>query len=70
MVPAKDKTAKNGKDFIGGDFRVLFRSGETEKIIRIPIIDDMSAVGKEEFFEVQIEIRNCLLHFTSDVDKG
>ena len=47
-----DRTARDGKDFMGGDFRVLFRTGETEKLVRIPIIDDMSAVGKEEYFEV------------------
>ena len=48
----KDKTAKEGKDFLGGDFSLLFRHGEIEKRIIIPIIDDMSAKGKEEYFEV------------------
>ena len=37
---------------------MLFRSGETEKNIKIPIIDDMSAVGKEEYFEVIILVQS------------
>ena len=48
----RDKTARDGKDFVGGDFSLLFRHGETEKRVIIPIIDDMSAKGKEEYFEV------------------
>ena len=55
----KDKTAMEGKDFLGGDFSLLFRHGETEKRIVIPIIDDMSAKGKEEYFEVCLFV--CLL---------
>ena len=42
-----------GKDYVGGTFAVRFRSGETTKLLRIPIIDDMSASGTEEFFEVE-----------------
>ena len=52
-----DKTAFDGKDFTapaGGEGVIHFKSGETTKDIRIPIIDDMSASGTEEFFEVEL----------------
>ena len=49
-----DKTAVAGKDFIGCDASLHFKSGERTKEIKIPIIDDMSASGTEEYFEVQL----------------
>ena len=49
-----DKTAFDGKDFTGGEGTIFFKSGETTKDIKIPIIDDMSASGTEEFFEVEL----------------
>ena len=45
----------HGKDFTGGEGVLFFKSGETTKDIVIPIIDDMSATGTEEYFEVDIE---------------
>ena len=48
-----DKSAFHGKDFEGGEGVILFRSGETAKDIKIPIIDDMSASGTDEYFEVK-----------------
>ena len=54
-----EKTAVDGKDYQGGTFVVLFRSGETTKLLRIPIIDDMSATEKEEVFEVEIVSIDC-----------
>ena len=42
------------KDFTGGEGTIFFKSGETTKDIKIPIIDDMSASGTEEFFEVEL----------------
>ena len=48
-----------GKDYVGGTFAVRFRSGETTKLLRIPIIDDMSATEKEEVFEVEIADIDC-----------
>ena len=55
----RDKTAVEGKDYVGGTFAVRFRSGETTKLLRIPIIDDMSATEKEEVFEVEIADIDC-----------
>ena len=49
-----DKSALDGKDFIGGEGVIKFKSGETNKDIIIPIIDDMSASGTDEYFEVFI----------------
>ena len=43
----------DGKDFTGGEGVLFFKSGETTKDIRIPIIDDMSASGTDEYFEVE-----------------
>ena len=64
----RDNTAFDGKDYtghnkkikifyshyyiLGGKLTVLFRSGETTKLLKIPIINDLSCVGKEEVFEV------------------
>ena len=48
-----DKSAFDGKDFIGTKEGILsFKSGETTKDILVPIIDDMSATGTDEYFEV------------------
>ena len=49
-----DQSAFDGKDFVGTKDGILsFKSGETAKDILIPIIDDMSATGTDEYFEVQ-----------------
>ena len=53
------KTAIDGKDYIGGTFKIQFRSGETTKLLKIPIINDMSADEKAEVFEVEIVDINC-----------
>ena len=37
-----------------GEGRLTFKTGEMSKDIQIAIIDDMSANGKEEFFEVEL----------------
>ena len=55
----REKTAVDGKDYQGGTFVIPFRSGETTKLLRIPIIDDMSATEKEEVFEVEIISIDC-----------
>ena len=55
----QDKTAIDGKDYIGGTYKILFRSGETTKLLKIPIINDMSADEKAEVFEVEITDINC-----------
>ena len=55
----REKTAVDGKDYQGGTFDILFRTGETTKLLRIPIIDDMSATEKEEVFEVEIVSVDC-----------
>ena len=48
-----DQSAFDGKDFVGTkDGVISFKSGETTKDILIPIIDDMSATGTDEYFEV------------------
>ena len=47
-----DRSAFHGKDFTGGEGVIFFKSGETTKDILIPIIDDMSASGTDEYFEV------------------
>ena len=54
-----DKTAYSGKDFIGKDEVLYFKHGETNKDIKIPIIDDMSASGTDEYFEVELYETNC-----------
>ena len=53
-----DKSAYDGKDFVGGEGKLSFKSGETAKDIKIPIIDDMSASGTDEYFEVKHKIAN------------
>merc|ERR1712127_516643 len=47
-----DKTAFNGKDFTGGEGEIVFKHGETQRTIDIPIKDDMEE--KDENFEVEI----------------
>ena len=49
-----NKTAVAGKDFIGGDGKLVFKTGEMARDIKITIIDDMSAHGKEEYFELEL----------------
>ena len=49
-----NKTAVNNKDFVGGEGQLVFKTGEMAKDIMITIIDDMSANGKEEYFEVEL----------------
>ena len=50
-----DQSAFAGKDFVGTKDGILsFKSGETTKDILIPIIDDMSATGTDEYFEVTL----------------
>jgi len=53
-----DKTAINGKDFTGGEGVLEFKNGETQRDIKIPIIDDME-LEKDENFEVEMyEVSN------------
>ena len=55
-----NKTAKEGKDFVGVSEGILyFKHSETNKEIKIEIIDDMSASGSEEYFEVELYEVNC-----------
>ncbi|CAB3385331.1 Hypothetical predicted protein [Cloeon dipterum] len=49
----KDKSAFSGKDFIGGEGILTFQHTETERILEIPIIDDMEP-EKDEHFEVEL----------------
>ena len=49
-----DRTAVSGKDYIGSDGLLVFKTGETSKDIKINIVNDMSANGKEEYFEVEL----------------
>jgi len=48
-----DKTAIAGKDYTGGEGQIEFKHGETQRDIKIPIIDDMES-EKDENFEVEI----------------
>ena len=48
-----DKTAINGKDFVGGEGEIEFKHGETQRNLEIEIIDDMD-YEKDENFEVEI----------------
>ena len=36
-----DKTAINGKDYVGGEGEIEFKHGETQRTLNIAIIDDM-----------------------------
>eukprot|EP00095_Tigriopus_kingsejongensis_P006604 snap_masked-scaffold634_size121673-processed-gene-0.12 protein:Tk06604 transcript:snap_masked-scaffold634_size121673-processed-gene-0.12-mRNA-1 annotation:"hypothetical protein DAPPUDRAFT_328233" len=48
-----DKTAVNGKDYMGGEGVLEFKHGETRRTIDIPIENDMD-FEKDENFEVEI----------------
>ena len=50
----QDKTAISGKDFTGDDGVLVFLTGETSKDVTVQIVNDMSATGKEEYFEVEM----------------
>ena len=53
-----DKTAITGKDYEGGEGVLEFKHGETQRDIRIKIIDDMEA-EKDENFEIELtEVNN------------
>ena len=64
----REKTAVDGKDYQGGTFDILFRSGETTKLLRKPIIDDMSATEKEEVFEVIGAKKSTTVNIANDVN--
>ncbi|XP_022669328.1 sodium/calcium exchanger 3-like isoform X3 [Varroa destructor] len=49
----KNQTAVHGKDFIGGEGKLVFEDGESEKAIEIKIVDDLEA-EKDEHFEVEL----------------
>ena len=49
-----NKTAISGKDYVGGDGQLAFKTGEMSKDIKITIIDNMNASEKEEFFEIEL----------------
>ena len=49
-----DQTALSGKDFVGEEGVLEFKAGEVQKDIQVQIINDMSANGKEEYFEVEL----------------
>jgi len=48
-----DKTAINGKDYVGGEGEIEFKHGETQRTLNIAIIDDME-YEKDENFEVEL----------------
>jgi len=48
-----DKAAINGKDYHGGEGEIKFRHGETQQMLRIPIVNDME-FEKDENFEVEL----------------
>lgn len=48
-----DKTAINGRDYRGGEGVLEFKHGETQRDIKIAIIDDME-LEKDENFEVEM----------------
>jgi len=48
-----DKTAVNEKDYVGGEGTLSFKHGETQRDIKIPIIDDME-YEKDENFELEL----------------
>jgi len=48
-----DKSAVSGKDYTGGEDMVEFKHGETNQVIKIPIIDDME-FEKDENFEIEL----------------
>lgn len=54
-----NRTAINGKDFVGGTGVLYFVNGEMNKDIDIEIIDDMSTSGTDEYFEIELSEINC-----------
>merc|ERR1719507_2292491 len=48
-----DKSAVSGRDYTGGEDLVQFKHGETNQVIKIPIIDDME-FEKDENFEIEL----------------
>jgi len=48
-----DKTAISGKDYVGGEGEIEFKHGETQRNLKIEIIDDMD-YEKDENFEVEL----------------
>merc|ERR1719510_1684362 len=48
-----DRTAINGKDYNGGEGEINFRHGETQQLLRIPIVNDME-FEKDENFEIEL----------------
>ena len=48
-----DKTAISGKDYTGGEGEIEFKHGETQRDIKIHVIDDMD-YEKDENFEVEL----------------
>merc|ERR1719346_447529 len=48
-----DKSAINGKDYVGGEGEIKFRHGETQQMLRIPIVNDME-FEKDENFEIEL----------------
>ena len=48
-----DKTAISGKDYVGGEGEIEFKHGETQRDLKIQIIDDMEC-EKDENFEVEL----------------
>jgi len=48
-----DKTAISGKDYTGGEGEIEFKHGETQRDIKIHVIDDMD-FEKDENFEVEL----------------
>jgi len=48
-----DKSAVNGKDYVGGEGEIKFKHGETHQVISIPITNDME-FEKDENFEIEL----------------
>lgn len=48
-----DKTAINNKDYHGGEGVVNFRHGETNQLIKIPIVNDLT-FERDENFEIEL----------------
>ncbi|XP_064478601.1 sodium/calcium exchanger Calx-like [Ornithodoros turicata] len=49
----KSQTASDGKDFVGGEGKLVFEHGEQEKNIEIAIVNDLEP-EKDEHFEVEL----------------
>lgn len=48
-----DKSAISGRDYKGGEGEITFKNREVERILEIPIIDDMDP-EKDECFEIEL----------------